>query len=439
MSKPLSTTDTLSLGFMTFAFFLGAGNIIFPPLAGMMAGENLVPAMFGFLVTAVGLPLVGLIAVAKIGGGIPTMTKLLPAWVGTAIALAIFIIIGPAFAAPRTGLVAYEIGVVPFLSAATDTTQLLFTVAFFALALVLALNPGKLMDIIGKVLTPALIVLLLILSASVVLNPQDPIAAATGPWVDNAFSNGFLEGYMTMDALGALMFGTLIVDVLRRKGIDDRKAQARYLSIAAVIAATGLTIVYVSLFYLGATSSVLGAGADNGGAILTAYVVQVFGQPGLVMLAGVVSLACLTTAVGLISACSEFFCEVMPKLSYRAWVVITAVLCTIVANVGLSQLIAISIPVLFLIYPMAMALIVYAFARGVISQQKTVLTVLIAVTGAVGVLSALNVAGFAKPVVELFNFLPLYDQHLAWVPLTIVILIVGMLYKRDQPQLAAAK
>ncbi|QIZ77457.1 branched-chain amino acid transport system II carrier protein [Ferrimonas lipolytica] len=439
MSKRLTPTDTLSLGFMTFAFFLGAGNIIFPPLAGMMAGENMVPAMLGFLVTAVGLPLIGLIAVAKVGGGISTMTKLLPSWVGIAIAMAIYIVIGPAFATPRTGLVAYEIGVVPFLSEATDITQLLFTLVFFSVALLLALNPGKLMDIVGKILTPALIVLLLVLAASVVINPQDAIGAATGPWIEDAFSNGFLEGYMTMDALGALMFGTLIVDVLRRKGIEDKKAQARYLSIAALIAATGLTVVYVSLFFLGATSSVLGAGADNGGAILTAYVVQVFGQPGLVMLALVVGLACLTTAVGLISACSEFFNEVMPKLSYGQWATIMAVLCATVANVGLAQLISISIPVLFLIYPMAMALIFYAYARDNISQQKTVLTVLIATTAFVGLLSALNVAGFATPFVELFNFLPLFDKHLAWVPLTAVILIAGGFYKRGQAQLAEAK
>lgn len=433
MSKRLSTADTMSLGFMTFAFFLGAGNIIFPPLAGMLAGDNLLPAMLGFLVTAVGLPLVGLIAVAKVGGGIPVMTRLLPRWVGTSIALIIFIIIGPTFAAPRTGLVAYEIGLVPFLDTGSSSAQLLFTVAFFSLALIFALYPGKLMDTIGKVLTPALLVLLLVLAASVIIAPQDPIAAASGAWVNNAFSHGFVEGYMTMDALGSLIFGGLIVDVLRRKGIDDSKAQARYLSLAALIAAAGLIIVYMSLFYLGATSSILAAGVDNGGAVLSAYVVHVFGLGGSMILAGVVSLACLTTAVGLFSACGEFFNELMPKISYRRWVMIIAILCTTIANVGLSQLISISIPVLFLVYPIAMALILFSFVDGYIQQQKLILTSLIAVTACVGVLSALNVMGLAESVVALFTFLPLYEQHLAWVPVTFVVVLYGMLYKRELP------
>ncbi|MBY5992466.1 branched-chain amino acid transport system II carrier protein [Ferrimonas balearica] len=432
MSKPLTTTDTLSLGFMLFAFFLGAGNIIFPPMAGMSAGENLTPAMLGFLVTAVGLPLLGLIAVAKAGGGIPVITKMLPAWVGTAVAVAIFIIIGPAFAAPRTGLVAYEIGLLPFLSEGTATTQLFFTLGFFVLATALALRPGKLLDTVGKMLTPALILLLSVLAISVMVAPQDPIGAATETWQENAFTTGFLEGYMTMDALGALMFGTLMVDILRRKGVTDASAQAGYLMKAGVIAAVGLALVYISLFYVGATSSVLAAGSENGGAVLSAYVQQVFGAPGLFILSAVVTLACLTTAVGLISACSEFFNSLVPKLSYRNWVLVVATACAVVANVGLSQLIAISIPVLFIVYPVAMALIMYVFARKQISQRKTVLGAMITVAFVIGVLSGLNVAGFAPGLVGAFSFLPLYDQHMAWLPLTLLVMVSGMAYKRSE-------
>ncbi|WP_028117041.1 branched-chain amino acid transport system II carrier protein [Ferrimonas senticii] len=439
MSKRLTTADTLSLGFMVFAFFLGAGNIIFPPMAGMLAGENMPLAMSGFLMTAVGLPLIGLIAVAKMGGGVLTMTKQLPAWVGIAIALGIYIVIGPAFAAPRTGLVAYEIGMVPFLSEAGDLSQWLYTAGFFIVALLLALSPGKLMDVVGKVLTPALIVLLAILAVSAVIDPQDPIAAASDPWIDSPLTTGFLEGYMTMDALASLMFGMLVVDMLRRKGITDNADVARYLSIAAVIAAVGLAAVYISLFYLGATSSVLGAGAANGGVILAAYVGQVFGEFGKVILAAVVTLACLTTAVGLLSACSEYFNELAPKVSYKAWVVINAVVCALVANVGLSQLIAISIPVLFIVYPIAMALIVFAFAKPFISQTRPVLAALLISAVFVGTLSAIKVAGIEAlaGVVELFSFLPLFDQHMAWAPLTVVIIIAGVFYKRNQPQLVA--
>ncbi|MFI3247219.1 MAG: branched-chain amino acid transport system II carrier protein [Ferrimonas sp.] len=434
MSTRLSFADTLSLGFMTFAFFLGAGNIIFPPFAGLAAGENWLLAMVGFLVTAVGLPLLALIAIARVGGGLGTMTALLPRWIGVSLALAIFIILGPAFATPRTGLVAYEIGVVPFLGETSKGSQWLFTVVYFALALWLALSPGKLMNIIGKVLTPILMLLLLGLAGSLLLMPEIERTAATGAWAASPFANGFLEGYMTMDTLGALMFGSLLVDIVRRKGISDRNAQARYLALAAVIAAIGLTVVYVSLFYLGVMSADLASNAANGGAILTAYVIQMFGEFGLVILALVVALACLTTAVGLISASAEYFNELWPRISYRQWVALIAVLCALVANVGLSQLIAVSIPVLFLIYPIAMALVFYALVQARIQAPSLILWLLVAMTALLGLLSALKVLAieWAAGLVAAFGFLPLYEQHLAWLPLTALILLFGLCYRPNK-------
>lgn len=183
----MSIGDTLGLGFMTFAFFLGAGNLIFPPFAGMLAGENMPLAMLGFLITAVGLPLVGLIAVAKAQGKVMTM---LPVFAATALAIAIYIIIGPAFAAPRTGLVAYEIGAKPFIDNTTTTmlvgnvelnlSQLIYTLCFFTVTMLLALFPGKLLDSVGKVLTPILLLLLVSLAASVLFLPASDVGLAVG-------------------------------------------------------------------------------------------------------------------------------------------------------------------------------------------------------------------------------------------------------------------
>ena len=187
MTKSLTLSDVLGLGFMTFAFYLGAGNIIFPPLAGYMAGEHLSLAMLGFLVTAVGLPLITIIAVAKAGNGWAGMTKLLPAGVATALAVAIYIIIGPAFAAPRTGLVAYEMGLKPFLGDMGPSGLAAYTVLFFGVAILVSLNQGKLMDAIGKYLTPLLMLLLLTLAIGVFVAPQGTMPAATRRWV-SAFS-----------------------------------------------------------------------------------------------------------------------------------------------------------------------------------------------------------------------------------------------------------
>ncbi len=406
---------------MTFAFFLGAGNIIFPPLAGQLAGENMLSAMSGFLVTAVGLPLVGIIAVAMAGGGWQGLTRDLPSKVATLMAVLIFIIIGPAFAAPRTGLVAYEMAVKPFLSADAGQASLTtFSVIFFAIALFFAWSRGKLIDMIGKFLTPALFIVLAVLSIAVFVNPQASIVAAQGEYATQAFTKGFLEGYNTMDTFAALMFGMLIVDVIRSKGISDEKTTCTYLIYAGLIAAAGLAFVYISLFYLGATSSTVAPNAGNGGVILTAYVMALFGAPGQVILSAIVLLACLTTAIGLISACADYFSSLTP-MSYKKWAVVLAVICAVVANVGLNQLIALSVPVLFALYPVAIALVALTLVRKWLPNPRLAYRVVLLVSF---IFSMIDVAKYLKFDVSMFSSLPLFNYGMAWVLPTLVALVI---------------
>ncbi len=406
---------------MTFAFFLGAGNIIFPPLAGQLAGENMLSAMSGFLVTAVGLPLVGIIAVAMAGGGWQGLTRDLPSRVATLMAVLIFIIIGPAFAAPRTGLVAYEMAVKPFLSADAGQASLTtFSVIFFAIALFFAWSRGKLIDMIGKFLTPALFIVLAVLAIAVFVNPQASIVAVQGEYATQAFTKGFLEGYNTMDTFAALMFGMLIVDVIRSKGISDEKTTCTYLIYAGLIAAAGLAFVYISLFYLGATSSTVAPNAGNGGVILTAYVMALFGAPGQVILSAIVLLACLTTAIGLISACADYFSSLTP-MSYKKWAVVLAVICAVVANVGLNQLIALSVPVLFALYPVAIALVALTLVRKWLPNPRLAYRVVLLVSF---IFSMIDVAKYLKFDVSMFSSLPLFNYGMAWVLPTLVALVI---------------
>lgn len=406
---------------MTFAFFLGAGNIIFPPLAGQLAGENMLSAMSGFLVTAVGLPLVGIIAVAMAGGGWQGLTRDLPSKVATLMAVLIFIIIGPAFAAPRTGLVAYEMAVKPFLSADAGQASLTtFSVIFFAIALFFAWSRGKLIDMIGKFLTPALFIVLAVLAIAVFVNPQASIVAAQGEYATQAFTKGFLEGYNTMDTFAALMFGMLIVDVIRSKGISDEKTTCTYLIYAGLIAAAGLAFVYISLFYLGATSSTVAPNAGNGGVILTAYVMALFGAPGQVILSVIVLLACLTTAIGLISACADYFSS-LTTMSYKKWAVVLAVICAVVANVGLNQLIALSVPVLFALYPVAIALVALTLVRKWLPNPRLAYRVVLLVSF---IFSMIDVAKYLKFDVSMFSSLPLFNYGMAWVLPTLVALVI---------------
>lgn len=433
MNQTLKLTDIIAVGFMLFAFFLGAGNIIFPPLAGQLAGENLMPAMTGFLITAVGLPLITIVAIAVAGGSWEHLTKDLPKRAAMIMAVLIFIIIGPAFAAPRTGLVAYEMAVKPFFVDAVQSHLTIFSILFFAVAMFFAWSQGKLIDVIGKVLTPVLFLGLIILAVAVFVDPQGEMIAAHGEYLTHPLQKGFLEGYNTMDTFGSLMFGVLIVDALRQKGITEQKATAKYLISAACIAAAGLTFVYVSLFYLGATSAAVASGADNGGVVLSLYVQSLFGPYGQIVLSVIVLLACLTTAIGLVSACSDYFSSLTP-LSYKTWVIINGVACAVVANVGLSQLIALSVPVLFALYPVAIALVALTFLRKKLPNPKTAYRVVILVSLMFALIDAAKVAGID---VSAFNMLPLFDIGMGWLlPTTAAIIAMFFIGKAEEPALA---
>lgn len=396
---------------MLFAFFLGAGNIIFPPLAGQLAGENVLSAMLGFLVTAVGLPLITIVAVAIAGGTWSHLTKDLPVKAATLMAVLIFIIIGPAFAAPRTGLVAYEMAVKPFLIDAGQTSLTLFSILFFVVAMFFAWSQGKLIDVIGKFLTPTLMIGLLILAVAVFVNPQGDILAAQGDYVDQAFTKGFLEGYNTMDTFASLMFGMLLVEAIKNKGVTDQKATTKYLIYAGTIAAIGLAVVYISLFYLGATSLTVAADAENGGVILALYTHALFGSSGQMVLSLIVLLACLTTAIGLVSACSDYFSSIT-RVPYKVWVIVVGSSCALVANVGLSQLITLSVPMLFALYPIAIALVALTFTRKWMPNPQLSYRVVMLVSLCFALLDAAKVAGVD---VSAFNMLPMFEYGMAWV------------------------
>ncbi|WP_341503176.1 branched-chain amino acid transport system II carrier protein [Gallaecimonas sp. GXIMD4217] len=441
MNNRLSFQDVLGLGFMTFAFFLGAGNMIFPPLAGQQAAGDLLPAILGFLLTAVGMPLLTIIAVARAGGGLESLSRILPKGPALALCVALYLILGPLFATPRTGLVAFELGMVPFLDNANDTSLAFYTLGFFGLTLLLALRPGKLLDLIGKVVTPVLILLLLVIAATLAFAPLAPVGDSVEAWQTAPLTKGFLEGYMTMDTLGALMFGLVIVHALHDKGINEPRAVFGYLVKAGLIAAAGLTLVYVSLFYLGATSHEVAANPDNGGAILVAYIGALFGPVGLYLLAAVVSLACLTTAVGLTSACAEYFSDTFACLNYKVVALAVAAGSALVANVGLSTLIAISVPVLFFIYPIAIALVALKLLEPVLGNRNGAQLMVLAVTAVFATLDGVKMIGIQalEPLWARLGVLPLFDQGLGWlVPSACAMGLMALLRRAEQvkPELA---
>ena len=436
--KTLKTRDIIALGFMTFALFLGAGNIIFPPSVGLAAGEFQWSAALGFLLTGVGLPLLGVVALARVGGGLDTLTSPIGKLAGTLMGLSIYLTIGPFFATPRTATVSFEVGMAPF-TGNTPEALMWFTLGYFALVMVLSLFPGKLMDNIGKIITPALIVVLGVLGIAAFVAPAGDIAAAPAAEyasAGQALAQGFLMGYQTMDALASLVFGIVIVAAIKAAGVTDTRLHTRYTIYAGVIAAIGLGLVYVSLVYLGGMSgSVVEAGA-SGVQILNTYVDSTFGTAGIFLLAAVILLACLTTGVGLVSACSAYFSE-LTGINYRSVVVIMSVFSAAVANQGLAQLIAVAVPVLVGIYPPAIALIALGLMSKLFRNKSTVFVPVMIVALVLGIVDAIKAAGFDSVVPAFFNSLPGSALGLGWVLPVVIVLVLATVVDRSRAAPAA--
>ncbi len=420
--------DLLALGFMTFALFLGAGNIIFPPSAGMAAGEFIWRAALGFLLTGVGLPLLTVVALARVGGGMDRLTAPLGKFAGTVLAVAVYLAIGPLFATPRTAVVSFEMGIAPF-SGNSGMPLFIYTLVFFAAMLFLVLNPGQLVNRIGKFITPVLLAALLVLGGAEIFAPAGEVGAVNESYRGAPLIKGFLEGYLTMDTLGALVFGIVIATAIRDRGVTEPALVTRYSMIAGVIAAIGLSLVYLALFYLGATSQGIAGGAENGVQILTTYVQHTFGTPGSLLLAVVITLACLTTAVGLTTACGEFFSALLP-VSYRSVVIVFALFSLLVANQGLTQLISVSVPVLVGLYPLAIVLVALSLLDRFWLSSSRVFVPVMAVTLVFGVVDGLAAAGLGSWVPALFTQLPLADQSMGWLVPVLVMLVLAVVTDR---------
>ncbi|MBV2234558.1 MAG: branched-chain amino acid transport system II carrier protein [Sterolibacterium sp.] len=411
--KKLRLSDTLALGLMTFALFLGAGNIIFPPFVGLQAGPHFWPAATGFLLTGVGLPLFTIIALARVGGSLQALTAPIGKLAGTLFGVAVYLCIGPFFATPRTATVSFEMGVAPFVGNAASHL-FVFSLLYFGLVIFLALKPGRLINTIGKIITPILILSLLILAAAAYGWPAGNIAVASGAYLVHPLGEGFLQGYQTMDALGALVFGIVIVKTIDSQGVNASRLHTRYTIIAGLIAALCLTLVYLSLIHLGAHSASLAADAQNGAIILTRYVEYRFGSAGLLLLAVIILLACLTTAVGLVSACGSYFSTLLP-LSYRSVVFIVGLFSMAAANQGLTQLIQVAVPALVTLYPLAITLVTLSLLSGLWRQPRRVFIPVMLVALFCGLLDGLQALGWNSHLPGWLQRLPGASAGLGWL------------------------
>ncbi|QQX80821.1 branched-chain amino acid transport system II carrier protein [Shewanella sp. KX20019] len=414
--------DILAIGLMTFAMFLGAGNIIFPPSLGIAAGDNLFTALGGFLITSIGLPVITLLTFGYISS-IDKLTSALPKWLDKGFWIVLLVCIAPAFAGPRAITVAYEMGLSPLV----ESDQLLvFSLIFSLVVLALSIRENRLVDSLGKIVTPALILMLLAIIVVGFINPVSPIGEPNTAYTIAPFTNGLLQGYLTMDSLGAIGFGFVIINAIKSNGVDNPKSITKMVFIIAGIYAVLMTACYVSIAYIGATSSAVANGATNGGEILISYVVYQFGMLGQLLFSAIIIVACLTTVVGLSSAFGGYFHDKL-GFPYKPTVVAVVALTGLVSNFGLDQIITFSLPAILILCPVAMSLVISVLVFG--SEKtagKQIITAMITAT-TFATFDSLNMVGLTSEGLNsiLSQFVPLYDDHASWViPFVVVIVIM---------------
>lgn len=425
----LSGRNVCLVGLTLFSMFFGAGNLIFPPFLGAAAGTNTWTAMAGFSVTAIGFPILGVIAVAKSGGLTRLAGRVHPLF-ASVFTLLIYLSIGPCLAIPRTAGTSFEMAALPFLSGAVPegTARVIYSCIFFLIAFLVALKPERLTERLGKVLTPCLLSLIAVIFVGCVVKPAGGYGAPAGAYASGAAVRGFLEGYQTMDTIAALNFGIIISLNIRAMGVKEESSVVREMVKAGGIAGIILFLVYAALAHIGAVTGGSFGAASNGARTLNEIVRFLFGKWGMVLLAAVFFIACLNTCIGLISCCGRYFQTIFPKLSYPAWAFLFAAASLVISNAGLDQILNLSVPVLNGIYPAAIMLILLSFFFEDGKRWKSVYVLTIVFTGITSVLLAAEQAG-AVFLHGLLEGLPFYEWGLGWLVPAGVGVAVGMAVK----------
>lgn len=412
------------LGLALFAMFFGAGNLIFPTSVGLNAGDQWQSAMFGFLATGVGLPLLGVFAVIKIGGSLMDFSKKLGGFFSTIYGMTIITSLA-LVAVSRTAATTFEMSIQPLLP---EASPIISSIIFFSITLILAFNPSGIIDRIGKILTPVLLIMLSIIIFKGIMNPIGTPMINTNT---DFFSVGFFGGYQTMDALGSVMLGGIITAALLEKGFKKRKEQTKVALIAIIVAGIGLAVVYGGLLYLGSTSSQILA-ADLSKTGLTISIVQlILGDVGKIILGICVAFACLTTSVGLTATVGDYYQDLTKgKVKYKSIVIVTSTACAVISNIGVDSIVSIATPLLVAIYPITIVLILLNLMSDYIKSKYAFVG---AVSGAfaVSAFDGLSASGIhLQFMMNYIQRLPFASQGFAWVTPAVVGLIIGLLINK---------
>ena len=422
-AQALRGKKLLLVGFTLFSMFFGAGNLIFPPFLGAQAGTALWPAFVGFAVSAIGLPIAGVAAVAR-AGGLPALAGRVHPRFAQVFAVLVYLSIGPCLAIPRTASTSFEM-LTPLVGRSTPG-QFIYSLVFFAAAYFVALKPEKLTQRLGRILCPCLIGLIVVLFAGCLAHPLTAhYAAPSAEYASLPAAQGILYGYQTMDTLAGLNFGAVIALNIRARGITEGPAVERGTIRAGFIAGGLLLAVYAMLGHAGAQTGAVHPGLATGAEVLTALAQDLFGRAGLVLGAAIFVIACFNTCVGLIACVGQYFHQLLPRIPYPAIAAFFAAASMLISNLGLAGIIRLSTPVLNAIYPAAIVLITLFFLPG-LERRRAVYPLCVGCTAVQSIAAALPLG----PLSALANALPLAGLGFGWVLPAAAGFIIGILLKK---------
>ena len=424
----LKKKQLLLIGFMLFSLFFGAGNLIFPPFLGNEAASNMPLAMLGFIIPAVVLPVLGVIIVAKFNGMEKLAGKVHPKF-AIIFTIAILLSIGPGLGIPRAASVPFEMAIKPYLNENLPSWLflLLYSLIFFSIALWLALNPKKLVNRIGYILTPLLLTLIIILFVSFSVKGIYNVGIPAPNYQSNVFLKGFCDGYQTMDTIAALNFGLVISDTIFSMGVEDNKSIVNYTVKTGIIAGLILSIIYIMLSFMGMATSGVYPGAVNGAYILREIVYQLFGNFGAIFIASIFTLACLTTCIGLISSISKYFSDMFPKLSYKIVAIIITVFSFVICNLGLNMIISISSPILDAIYPISIVLILLGLFDFLYKDNKFIYPITIASTAVISIIYSFDKIITPDSCNKYLSYIFGYDLGFGWTTFAVLSIIISII------------
>ncbi|MFT5872324.1 MAG: LIVCS family branched-chain amino acid:cation transporter [Clostridium sp.] len=402
-----SSKHSVVIGFALFAMFFGAGNLIFPPFLGKAAGSAFFASMIGFLITGVGLPLAGIIACAKINGTYDKMANRVGKKFATITGIALILVIGPLFAIPRTAATTFELGIHPIFP---SIPQNIVVILYFLVTLAFVLKPSSIIDNIGKILTPAILLMLAIIIFKGIIDPIGPIVNTS---YKGGLSKALIEGYQTMDAMASVIFAGIIISSIKSKGYKSAKDIMNMTIKSALVAVVGLAFVYGGLMYLGTQTTTLFPATIARTDLVTKLVKLDLGSIGGVVLSLCVGLACLTTAIGLLASGAEFFTKLSNnKLPYKTTAIIMAVISGCIATMNVDSIITMAGPVLQVLYPIVIVLIVITLLGDKVKNNKVVaITTYTALV--ISILDTVN--GLSGNAIGFIKFIPLASAGFAWV------------------------